>query len=96
MFTRIVLTALLARWKAIDSGASRHLEGALRGREEQPGDAMQFETAWGPRSAGSTVPIVKMSSQDTWPLTTSTPGTLRIGPPDTCMRTPRVRSIIRP
>ena len=42
-----------------------------------------------------TEPIAKMSTQDTCPLTTSTPCRLRIGPPDTVIRTPRQRNIIR-
>ena len=47
------------------------------------------------RPDGSTAPIVRMSSQDMWSLTTSTPGRLRIGPPDTVISTPRHHSSIR-
>ena len=47
------------------------------------------------RLDGSTAPIVRMSSHDMWSLTTSTPGRLRIGPPDTVIRTPRHHSSSR-
>ena len=52
-------------------------------------------SAFATNEPGITAPIAKMSTQDTWPLTTSTPRRLRIGPPDTVIRTPRQRSISR-
>ena len=44
---------------------------------------------------GNTEPMAKTSSQDTWPLTTRTPLRLRIGLPDTVIRTPKQRSTNR-
>ena len=44
---------------------------------------------------GNTAPMAKTSSQDMWPLTTRTPRRLRIGLPDTVIRTPKQRSTNR-
>ena len=47
------------------------------------------------RLDGSVAPMVRMSSQDMWSLTTRTPGRLRIGPPETSTLTPRHHSSSR-
>ena len=60
-----------------------------------PRPGQLISSALATNEPGMTAPIAKMSTQDTCPLTTSTPRRLRIGPPDTVIRTPRQRSIIR-
>ena len=58
-----------------------------RGDTRAPGQLIS--SALATKDPGITAPIEKMSTHDTWPLTTSTPRRLRIGPPDTVIRTPR-------
>ena len=64
-------------------------------RASIPSAGQSMRSARATKDPGSTAPMAKMSSQDTCPLTTSTPRRLRIGPPDTVIRTPTQRSIRR-
>ena len=64
-------------------------------RASTPSAGQSTSSALATNEPGSTAPMAKMSTHDTWPLTTNTPRRLRIGPPDTVIRTPRQRSISR-
>ena len=64
-------------------------------RAAMPSAGQVMRSARATKLPGITAPIAKTSTQEMWLLTTSCPRRLRIGPPDTLIRTPRQRSTAR-